>query len=144
MKSAINAMTPKSIQTRARPDTTQYQVGGFLAGDCTCVSFHRFVVCASTSILGPLARTAQRDLPKTHALNTPRARAVRMRNGTLFGLQIMTSHVRLLNLLVCCCLLLPVHVAVARDALINVATYNIRYNNPQDGINAWPHRLIRR
>ncbi len=63
-----------------------------------------------------------------------------MRNGTLFGLQIMTSHVRLLNLLVCCCLLLPVHVAVARDALINVATYNIRYNNPQDGINAWPHR----
>src|ERR687885_493672 len=23
---------------------------------------------------------------------------------------------------------------------INVATYNIRYNNPKDGVNAWPNR----
>jgi endonuclease/exonuclease/phosphatase family metal-dependent hydrolase len=52
----------------------------------------------------------------------------------------MISRVRLLYLLVSCCWLLPAHVAVARDAVINVATYNIRYNTPQDGINAWPHR----
>lgn len=36
---------------------------------------------------------------------------------------------------------LTAHVAVAQDsATINVATYNLRYNNPQDGVNAWPQR----
>jgi endonuclease/exonuclease/phosphatase family metal-dependent hydrolase len=53
----------------------------------------------------------------------------------------MISRVRLLCRLVLCCLLLQVHVATAQDSLIiNVATYNVRYNNPQDGINAWPNR----
>lgn len=52
----------------------------------------------------------------------------------------MIARVRLLCLLVWCCWLLPVHVVVAREAVINVATYNIRYDTPQDGINAWPNR----
>jgi endonuclease/exonuclease/phosphatase family metal-dependent hydrolase len=53
----------------------------------------------------------------------------------------MISRERLLCRMVLCCLLLPVYVATAQGSVIvNVATYNLRYNNPQDGINGWPHR----
>jgi endonuclease/exonuclease/phosphatase family metal-dependent hydrolase len=48
---------------------------------------------------------------------------------------------RMLCRAILCCLLLPAQVAIAQGgAIINVATYNLRYNTPQDGINAWPHR----
>lgn len=49
------------------------------------------------------------------------------------------SHARLLCSVLFCWLLLPTHVA-AQNSVINLATYNLRYNTPQDGINAWPHR----
>lgn len=29
---------------------------------------------------------------------------------------------------------------IAQDAALNIATYNIRYNNQEDGVNAWPNR----
>jgi len=45
----------------------------------------------------------------------------------------------MLGVLACCCVLLAAHVAAAQSA-INVATYNLRLNTPQDGANAWPHR----
>jgi endonuclease/exonuclease/phosphatase family metal-dependent hydrolase len=39
-----------------------------------------------------------------------------------------------------CCMLLPTPPAFAQSDSINVATYNLRYDNPGDGANAWPNR----
>jgi endonuclease/exonuclease/phosphatase family metal-dependent hydrolase len=64
-----------------------------------------------------------------------------MKRGRTCDLHFMISRVRLLCRISLCCLLLPVHVATAQGSvIINVATYNLRYNNLQDGINAWSHR----
>jgi endonuclease/exonuclease/phosphatase family metal-dependent hydrolase len=53
----------------------------------------------------------------------------------------MLSRAHLLCRIVLCCLLLPAYVASARaEVIVNAATYNLRYDTPQDGINAWPHR----
>ncbi|RZL46068.1 MAG: endonuclease, partial [Pedobacter sp.] len=39
------------------------------------------------------------------------------------------------------CLLLSAAVfAQKKETPINIITYNIRYNNPGDGVNAWPNR----
>jgi endonuclease/exonuclease/phosphatase family metal-dependent hydrolase len=40
----------------------------------------------------------------------------------------------------CCMLLSSQTIAAERGGTIVVATYNLRLNTPQDGINAWPHR----
>lgn len=43
--------------------------------------------------------------------------------------------------LLVCCLLLSSHGAIAHDGdFVTVATYNLRYDTPQDGINAWSNR----
>jgi len=43
--------------------------------------------------------------------------------------------------IVCLCLCINISVfAQKKQVPINVITYNIRYNNPGDGINAWPNR----
>lgn len=34
----------------------------------------------------------------------------------------------------------PVLLVNAQDAALNIATYNLRYNNANDGVNAWPNR----
>lgn len=47
---------------------------------------------------------------------------------------------RTLCRLAICCVVLQMHSAIAQHTVITVATYNLRYNTPQDGINAWPHR----
>ena len=39
------------------------------------------------------------------------------------------------------CFLIMSITLVAQPEAITVMTYNIRYNNPQDGINAWPNRV---
>jgi len=39
-----------------------------------------------------------------------------------------------------CCLLLCTQMAFAQSDSINVATYNLRFDTPQDGVNAWPNR----
>jgi endonuclease/exonuclease/phosphatase family metal-dependent hydrolase len=41
------------------------------------------------------------------------------------------------------CLLLSSYASVAQQQPITVMSYNIRYNNPQDGINAWPNRITK-
>lgn len=53
----------------------------------------------------------------------------------------MMSSMRLLRSLILCCSLLAAGIACAQErTFINVGTYNLRYDTPNDGLNAWPHR----
>ncbi|MVM30188.1 endonuclease [Spirosoma sp. HMF4905] len=47
---------------------------------------------------------------------------------------------RVLTLLLLSTLLITEHTFAQKDAPITVATYNLRYDNKGDGINAWPNR----
>ena len=47
---------------------------------------------------------------------------------------------RLSNLFLLCLLLLGQGVFAQKNAPLCVASYNLRYNTPNDGINAWPNR----
>lgn len=52
----------------------------------------------------------------------------------------MLSHARLLCGLILCCLLFRAEADTPSSDFITVATYNIRYSGPQDGVNAWSNR----
>lgn len=54
---------------------------------------------------------------------------------------LMLSLAHLLCRIVLCSLLFVACAASAQgNVIVNVATYNLRYDTPQDGVNAWPHR----
>ncbi len=70
--------------------------------------------------------------------------AIPLERRTRAGTTLASSHAGLLlrsicSILLCCWLLAQTSTALGSVGL-NVATYNLRYDTSQDGINAWPNR----